>query len=111
MRIPVAQITWSRRRIGLTVVGVLLVFCTVFVWREVELTYWIMSIRLAESQDETPVIAPGRSRVVFHYINRPNLKWQGDPLVPDNPTAMRCVRNSTACSVTSNAVIFTVGAQ
>ena len=52
--------------------------------------------------------APGQYRVQFFYENRPGMEWGGIELGIHNPIAMWRVKNSTACSLSSNELFFTV---
>jgi hypothetical protein len=51
---------------------------------------------------------PGKYRVRYEYENRPTMEWGGIVLGAHDEEAMRRVRESTACKLTSNEVIFTV---
>lgn len=70
---------------------------------------------LAPGESETfrtPVWAvfskPGKYRVRYEYENRPLMEWGGIVLGEHSEAAMRRVRESTACKLTSDEVIFTV---
>ena len=52
--------------------------------------------------------APGQYRVQFFYVNRPWMEWSGVELGMHNPIAMWRVKHSTACSLNSNEILFTV---
>ena len=51
---------------------------------------------------------PGKYRVRYEYENRPTMEWGGIVLGAHDEGAMRRVRESTACKLTSNEIIFTV---
>lgn len=51
---------------------------------------------------------PGKYRVRYEYENRPSMEWGGIVLGKHDEGAMRRVRQSTACKLTSGEVIFTV---
>lgn len=51
---------------------------------------------------------PGKYRVRYEYENRPSMEWGGIVLGEHDEGAMRRVRASTACKLTSGEVIFTV---
>jgi hypothetical protein len=56
-----------------------------------------------------PFGVPGKKyRMVVLYTNRPNLTWQGTPLGVHDPGAMKRVKQSTACSLVSNELVFTI---
>lgn len=51
---------------------------------------------------------PGKYRMVFYYRNNPSAVWRGIPLGRHDPDDMKKVRSSTACSMVSNELEFTV---
>ena len=51
---------------------------------------------------------PGKYRVRYEYENRPSMEWGGILNGEHDEGAMRRVRESTACKLTSDEVIFTV---
>ena len=51
---------------------------------------------------------PGKYRVRYEYENRPTMEWGGIVLGAHDEGAMRRVRESTACKLTSGEVFFTV---
>jgi hypothetical protein len=51
---------------------------------------------------------PGKYRVRYEYEDRPSMEWGGIVLGAHDEGAMRRVRESTACKLTSGEVIFTV---
>ncbi|MFL6228188.1 MAG: hypothetical protein ACJ741_05370 [Pyrinomonadaceae bacterium] len=51
---------------------------------------------------------PGKYRVRYEYENRPSMDWGGIVLGKHDEEAMKHVRKSTACKLTSGEVIFTV---
>ena len=52
---------------------------------------------------------PGKYRVRYEYENRPAMEWGGIPLGSGHDEAtLRRIRESTACKLTSDEVIFTV---
>ena len=56
-----------------------------------------------------PFPKPGKYRVRFEYENRPWMEWAGIPFGRHDEEEMQRVRQSTACKLSSNEVIFTVG--
>jgi hypothetical protein len=52
---------------------------------------------------------PGKYRVRYEYENQPAMEWGGIPLGGGHDEAtLRRIRDSTACKLTSDEVIFTV---
>lgn len=51
---------------------------------------------------------PGKYRMRYEYENRPAMEWGGIVNGGHDEATMRRVRESTACKLTSNEVIFTV---
>jgi hypothetical protein len=51
---------------------------------------------------------PGKYRVRYEYENRPLMEWGGIVLGEHDEGAMRRIRQSTACKLTSDEVVFTV---
>src|SRR5262249_41362743 len=51
---------------------------------------------------------PGTYSVVLYYFNVPDIAWKGGPLGPHDPEAMRQVRDSFECSLTSNELRLVV---
>jgi len=51
---------------------------------------------------------PGKYRVRYMYENRPLMEWKGIVLGQHDEGAMRRVRESTACKLTSDELVFIV---
>jgi hypothetical protein len=51
-------------------------------------------------------LSPGKYRVVFYYINVPDLKWSGIPLGNHDEEAMNRLKKSTPVALVSNEVQF-----
>lgn len=61
----------------------------------VELSGWIPPL---------VVDGPGIYRIRIRYVNNPDEKWRGKPLGKHDPEALRLIKLSNACDLTSDAV-------
>jgi hypothetical protein len=61
----------------------------------IELSGWIPQLVIA---------GPGIYRIKLRYVNNPEEKWRGTPLGQHDPEALRLIKLSNACDLTSDIV-------